>query len=273
MKLATFAMLPLVFSVQMSAHQAATQPPAPKPAPTQPPSKPTPTQRPRSTTASGAPVTVTVTVTDQSGAPLSDVRVNLTGSIDRSGSTQTDGTIRFDGLRPGTYRLRFTKDEFITFEREVDVRAGQPAPAPSVALAAAPPAPKPPPPPPQEPKAKPLPPPGKSTSISLSDFIERNFITSGQPQKVSPLGCSGLANSLLWQVREPWNDRSHEDADAMIVVIAGEGTLRLDGRDITLTSKEASFASIPRGTTYSLTRRGRNPLIVLATLVGEPCAP
>jgi hypothetical protein len=272
MKLATFAMLPLVLTVHISANQVAPQPP-PKPAPAQPPtSKPTPTQRPRPATASGAPVTVTVTVTDQSGAPLSDVRVNLTGSIDRSGSTQTDGTIRFDGLRPGTYRLRFTKDEFITFEREVEVRAGQPAPTPSVALAAAPPAPKPPP-PPQEPKAAPLPPPGKSVSISLSDFIERNFITSGQPQKVSSLGCSGLANTVLWQIREPWNDRSNEGADAMMVVIAGDGTLRLDGRDITLTSKDGSFASIPRGTTYSLTRRGRNPLIVLATLVGEPCAP
>ena len=35
----------------------------------------------------------------------------------------------------------------------------------------------------------------------------------------------------------------------------------------------SSFASIPRGTTYGLAPRGRNALFVMATLVGEPCAP
>ena len=220
--------------------------------------------------AQAAPTTITITATDLSGAPLAEVRVNLTGSLDRSGSTQRDGAVKFDGLRPGVYRLRFSRDDLTTLEKEIEIRAGQPAPTTTVALTPAPPAPKPPP-APEPPKAAPLPPPGKATSIALSDFIERNFITSSQPQKVSPLGCSGLANTYLWQVREPWTDRVHEGADAMIVVIAGEGTLRFDGRDTTITAKDGSFASIPRGTTYSLTRRGRNPLIILATLAGEPC--
>ena len=261
MKLAAIAMLPLLFANPLAAAQAPTQPP------TQPP-KPAPTQRPRPTTAS-APATVTITVTDQAGAPLPEVRVNLTGSIDRSGSTQSDGTIRFDGLRPGTYRLRFTKDGFITFEREVELRAGQPAPAPSVALAAAPPAPKPPPPPPEEPKRAALPPPGKPMALSVPDFIEKNFITNSQPQKVTAVGCSGLASTVLWQIREPWTDRQHAGADALLYVVGGEGTLRLDGRDVSMMA--GSFASVPRGMSYNLTRRGRNPLIVLATLAGEPC--
>lgn len=267
MKLAAIAMLPLLLASSVVAAQAPVPAQPAKPGPTQP-AKPTTTQRPRATPSS-APTTATMTVTDQSGAPLADVRVNLTGSIDRSGSTQTDGTIRFDGLRPGIYRLRFTKDDWTTLEREIEVRAGQPAPNLSIALTPAPPAPKPPPPPPEPAKSMQLPPPGKPLTLSVPDFIERNLITNSQPQKVTPVGCSGLANTLLWQVREPWNDRSHEAADALIYVVAGEGTLRMDGRDNALAA--GSFGSVPRGTTYSLTRRGRNPLIVLATLAGEPC--
>jgi hypothetical protein len=256
MKLAAFAMLPLLFASPLAEAQT--------PAPAPPPAK----RPPRATTAA-APTTVAITVTDQSGAPLPDVRVNLTGSLDRSGSTQSDGTIRFDGMRPGTYRLRFAKEDWTTFEREIEVRAGQPAPNPSVALTPAPPAPKPPPPAPEPDKTMQLPPPGKPMALSVPDFIEKNFITNSQPQKVSSVGCSGLANTVLWQVREPWTDRQHGGADALLYVVGGEGTLRLDGRDTTLAA--GSFASIPRGMSYNLTRRGRNPLIVLATLAGEPC--
>ena len=116
-----------------------------------------------------------------------------------------------------------------------------------------------------------LPPPGRPVTLQVPDFIEKNFIAASQPQKVSSVGCSGLANTVLWQIREPWTDRQHDGADAMLYVIGGEGTIRLDGRDTPL--EAGSFASVPRGSSYSLTRRGRNPLFVLATLAGEPCAP
>ena len=114
-----------------------------------------------------------------------------------------------------------------------------------------------------------MPPPGKAVSLSLPDFIEKNYITNSQPQKASQVACSGLAQNVLWQIREPWESRQNDNADTMIYVIGGEGTLRLDGRDMSL--QAGHFASVPRGTSYSLLRRGRNPLIVLATLVGEPC--
>jgi hypothetical protein len=218
--------------------------------------------------AQAAPSTITVTATDLSGAPLAEVRVNLTGSLDRSGSTQQDGTVKFDGMRPGVYRLRFTRDDLTTLEKEIEIRAGQPAPAPSVALTPAPPAPKPPPPAPEPAKPAPVPP-GKPMTVSVLDLIERELITNSQPQKVSTVGCNGVANTLLWQIREPWTDRQHDSAEAQIYVVAGEGTLRLDNRDTPLAA--GSFASVPRGMSYSLTRRGRNPLIVLATLAGEPC--
>jgi mannose-6-phosphate isomerase-like protein (cupin superfamily) len=56
----------------------------------------------------------------------------------------------------------------------------------------------------------------------------------------------------------------------MVYVIGGEGTIKLNGRDTSLTA--GTFAVVPRGSTYSLTRRGRNPLILLAMLAGAPCA-
>jgi mannose-6-phosphate isomerase-like protein (cupin superfamily) len=229
--------------------------------------------KPRATSpAQAAPTTVTVTVTDRAGAPLADVHVLLTGLLDRSGSTASNGVVRFDGLRPGLYRLRFEGQAFVLLEREVEIRAGQPAPSLSIALTPAPPAPPPPPAPapPPPPQVMTLPPPGKPLAINVPDFIEKNFITSGQPQKVTAVSCSGLGNTILWQVREPWDNRQHEGADAMLYVVGGEGTMRLDGREIEL--QAGSFTQVPRGTTYALARRGRRPvLIILATLVGEPC--
>ena len=249
MKLALLATLPLILSVLTltSAHaqrKSATPP------------------------AAAAPTTATVTVTDLSGAPLADVRVALTGSLDRSGSTQSNGTVKFDGLRAGTYRVRFEKTGYVLFEREIDIRAGQPAPVLSVALSPAA-APPPPPPAPEQPKTAALPPPGKAVTVNLPDYIERNLITATQPQKVSAVSCSGLGNTVLWQVREPWENRQHDKADAMLYVVAGEGTLRLGTADVPVVA--GSFTQVPRGTTYSVTRRGRNPVIILATLVGEAC--
>jgi Carboxypeptidase regulatory-like domain len=262
MNLAPIAALTLLLAVPMDATQQ--KPPAPAP-----PKPPVVTQKPRPPAQSSATTVATVTVTDQAGAPLTDVRVMLTGLLDRSGSTQTSGIVKFDGLRPGVYRLRFSKEGYTTLEREFEWRAGQPAPAPSVTLSTAPPPPAPPPPPAA---ARPsMPAPGKPVALSLPDFIEKNYITNSQPQKTSPVACSGLAQNVLWQIREPWENRQNDTADTMLYVIGGEGTLRLDGRDSAL--QAGHFASIPRGSSYSLLRRGRNPLIVLATLVGEPCQP
>ncbi len=246
MKLALLAMLPLVLSAPAAAAQA-----------------------PRAA-AQGATTTV-ITVTDLSGTLLSDVQVTLTGSIDRSGATATNGTVKFDGLRPGTYRLRFEKEGYVLFERELEVRAKQAAPNPSVALGPAPrSAPPPPPPAPEPSKPAPLPPPGKAITVNVPDFIERNFIANTQPQKVSDVGCSGLAHTVLWQVREPWENRAHDTADAMLYVVGGEGTVRMGTTDVSV--QAGSFAQIPRGTPYAISRRGRNPIIILATLIGEPCS-
>jgi hypothetical protein len=170
--------------------------------------------------------------------------------------------------------VRFEKDGFITFEKEIAWRAGTAAPELSVTLNPAPEPPPPPAPPPPPVKAEPappkLPPPGAPKTMSLIDYIEKNLISGREPQKENLVGCSGVGQALVWQIRDPWTGRQHDSADGTIYVIAGEGTLRLGDRDVNVTN--GSFAVVPRGTSYGFTRRGRNPLIVLAVLSGAPCA-
>src|SRR5262245_48040030 len=120
------------------------------------------TAKPRAATPA-VTTTLSLTVTDGKGAPLSGISVRLSGPVDREGSTAAGGSLKFDGLRTGTYRLRFTHDDFVTLERDVALPAGQRTLDQHVMLTAAEKPPPPPPPPPVEPP-KPvnsLPPPGK----------------------------------------------------------------------------------------------------------------
>jgi Carboxypeptidase regulatory-like domain/Cupin domain len=241
----------------------------------------TQTTKPAQRAASPAATTTTlsITVTDGKGVPIAGVAIRVSGPVDREGSTDSNGALRLEGLRSGSYRLRFAREGFIALERDLMVPAGQRAMDQRVMLSvgerpAVPattdskPAPAPPPPTPAPP---PAPPPGKPSTVSVPDFIERNFIAGSQPQKVTTVACSGLAQTVLWQIREPWTNRQHGEAEAMLYVVGGEGTLALGGRDVPLAA--GTFASVPRGTSYGLTRRGRNPLIILANLAGEACSP
>jgi hypothetical protein len=247
------------------------QPPA---KPTTPPATTAPvTQAPRPRPSSSATTTALLFITSNTGSPIEGVTVTVMGPVDREVKSPASGPTRITGLRAGTYRVRFTHDDFITFEKEIVWRAGTAAPEMSVTLNPAPEAPAPPPPPPAAPKPEPaaakLPPPGTPKTMPLIDYIEKNLISGREPQKQSLLGCSGMGQALLWQVRDPWTGRQHDEADGMIYVIAGEGSLRLGDRDVRVTN--GSFAVVPRGTAYGFTRSGRNPLIVLAVLSGAPC--
>lgn len=250
---------------------AQTSPPPPT-TPQTPPATPAP-KRPRATQSTATAV-LTATVTDASGAPLEGVTVSIVGPVEREAVTTSAGQARMMGVRAGTYRVRFEKTGFYTFEKEVTWRAGTPAPSTEATLNAAPP----PPPPPEPPKAEEPPrpavpdyPPGKPTTMDVPDYIDRNHITNREPQKESLIGCSGGAQVWLWQVREPWQKRSHEDADLILYVVGGEGTLNMDGRDSTLAA--GTMAVVPRGTMYSVARRGRaQATYLLATLSGPPCA-
>lgn len=251
--------------------QAPATPPLPKP---QPPAPTTQAPRPRPRPAGGATTTAQLFITDGAGRAIEDVTVTVLGPVDREVKSPASGATRIDGLRAGTYRVRFSREGFYTFEKEIVWRAGTAAPELSITLNAAPPPPAPPPPPPTPAPAAPvapkLPPPGSAKTVSLPDFIEKNFITGREPQKENLIGCSGMGQAMLWQIREPWNNRQHESADGMIYVVAGEGRLKLGEREFTVSS--GAFAVVPRGTTYSLSRSGRNPVMVLAVLAGAPCA-
>jgi mannose-6-phosphate isomerase-like protein (cupin superfamily) len=115
-----------------------------------------------------------------------------------------------------------------------------------------------------------LPPPGTARTLSLPDYIEKNFISSREDHKENMVGCSGVGQAVLWQVRRPWDGRQHESADGMLYVVGGEGIIKIDGKDITVAA--GALSVVPRGTTYGFTPRGRNPMIVLAVLAGAPCA-
>jgi hypothetical protein len=214
-------------------------------------------------------------ITEGSGRPIEGVTVTVMGPVDREVQSPASGPTRIEGLRAGTYRVRFSHEKFITFEKEIVWRAGTAAPEMSITLNAAPAPPPPPAPapaaiaPPSESAAK-LPPPGMPKTLGIPEFLEKNFITGREPQKESLIGCSGLGQALLWQIREPWNGRQHQSADGMFYVVAGEGRLRLGEREFTVAS--GAFAVVPRGTLYNLSRSGRNPLMVLAVLAGAPCA-
>ena len=77
----------------------------------------------------------------RSGRPIEGVTVNLMGPVDREVKSPASGPTRIEGLRAGTYRARFSRDGFITFEKEISWRAGTAAPELSITLNPAPAAP------------------------------------------------------------------------------------------------------------------------------------
>jgi hypothetical protein len=186
------------------------------------------------------------------------------------GETDSDGQVNFPGLQAGTYKLRFTGDPIITFEKEVTVRAGQianfdisvsSAPPPK----AAPPAPVAAPPPPPAAVVGPI---GQPQALSVPDVLEKEFI-GRQPRRESLLSCSGSTRTTMIQLNEPQPERLYSDADAVYYVIGGEGSAVINGKELKLATN--GFVSVPRATSHSFQRRGNRPLILLAVLSGSPC--
>ena len=245
---------------------AGAQNPAPPPA-TQPPGQPPatpPKPAPRRTapaTAAARTSTATVTVTDPGGQGLSKVTITITGPVPRTGQTAANGSVHIAGLKAGDYRFRFEHDGFYTLERDVAVKSGLPVEV-DASLTEAPPPPAPPPP------AAPVAtmntaPPGDPKSVLLVDYIEQN------PVKEDQLGCTASAQTTLLQLKDPLPEQSRADADEVLYVVAGEGTLRLGGKDMPL--KSSSLVVVPRGTTRAVTRKGRNPMYLLSIVSGTPC--
>ena len=257
---------------ELHAQAPSTQKPAapagpakPQPAPAQPRAS-QPARR-----AAAARSGMAITVTDPSGATRPGVTVEVLGTSDRAGETNASGQISFVGMQAGTYRLRFSGDEVIAFEREVTLRANQVADV-DVTLHDAPPA---------EvvtverepsrieaPAAAAPGPAGQPQTLSIVDLLEQEFI-GRQPRRETLLSCSGDLRTTMVQLNEPQPSRLYETAEASYYVLAGEGTLRLEGRETNLETN--GFVSVPRGVAHSFERRGNRPFVLLATLSGEPC--
>ena len=83
------------------------------------------------------------------------------------------------------------------------------------------------------------------------------------------VGCSGVNRSQLVLVREALKPAAHPDEDETLYLIAGEATLTLAGKEQALTP--GWFSLIPRGSTYGLVKKGRNPAIFLSIVAGPAC--
>ena len=220
--------------------------------------------RPRPAT----PTPTVLVVRDVSGSPIAGVHVAVGGPDRREIVTDQGGTASVM-LSEGQRRLRFEREGFITLERDVTVRNGQPAEL-AVVLDAAPAPPPPPPPPPTPAPAAPPPPDdsARAATVSIPAFIDKNFI-GRDPLKESILGCTAAATTRLLQLRDPLAQHAHADSDEIVYVVAGDGAIRI--RNESTVVGAGSLTVIPRGAPHAIERRGKNPLIVVSTLAGAPC--
>jgi hypothetical protein len=229
--------------------------------------QPKPAAAPRRAPRTAVRPTLVVEVTDPAGGAVAGVAVEASGAVERSGRTGLDGIVSFTGLRTGPYRLRFERDGFVLLERDVTLATRQvtidvvltpaPAPLPTPVAAAVPATPV--------EVARPV---GQSVALEVPAFIEQNFV-GREPQKTSVVGCSGYATSRIVQIREPLRDERREDADETLYVVAGEGELKMAGREGVI--EAGTLVVVPRGTTWSLSRRGRSPVVLLSVVSGPPC--
>ena len=215
------------------------------------------------------PPVIAIQVTDGAGAPLPDTTVvTTTGIVSREGMTAADGSLQMINMRPGTYRLRFSREGSITLEREVVLRAGETA-AVDVTLSPAPPPEAPPEPAAPPPQSTTLGPPGEPKVTPVPLFLEKNFIGGREGRKDSVLGCTTTGTATLHQLRDTWAAHTHDTAEEWIYVVAGEGVLRIGTADQKL--QAGTFSLVPHTISHALVPQGRNPLIVISTLSGPAC--
>jgi mannose-6-phosphate isomerase-like protein (cupin superfamily) len=72
-------------------------------------------------------------------------------------------------------------------------------------------------------------------------------------------------------LREALPAGMNKDADETLYLVAGEATLIL-GSAKEQPISPGWFTIVPRGTSYALGRKGRNPAILLSTVYGRPCS-
>jgi len=246
--------------------------PAPAPQPTTPP-KAAPAQprtQARQPAATGATGGMAITVSDGRGSPFADVLVEMTGVSSANGMTNAAGQLSFPRLRAGTYRLRFSGEGVVPFEREVTLKSGEIAPLRITLTAAEPPKPvavAPPPPPPPAPAKQIVGPAGSPQIGSVLKLAERERSTKERREIL--LSCSGNTRNMLLVLTDEQTQRVYDSAESTFYVLEGQGGAQIGG----LMSQigPGSFMSVPRGTPFTIARQGNRPLSMVWTLSGEPC--
>ena len=74
---------------------------------------------------------------------------------------------------------------------------------------------------------------------------------------------------MLVVLNQDQPERLYDSAETEYYVVAGQGAVRLNGRETPLSA--GSYVSIPRNTSHSIAKRGNRALILLSMLSGEPC--
>src|SRR5205814_1083781 len=183
-----------------------------------------------------------------SGNPLAGVRVIVSGGDDQETTTNAQGVASVR-LADGAYRVRFEHPKFAAAEDdlivkngraddlEVALRIGPPSaagaatsrPRPAVAKAAV--------------ASR-----GASTSsavtVSLPSFLESHYI-GHDPLKESVFACTASGTIRVLQLRDPVAEHRHGDAEEMLYVVAGSGSVRL--QDDTTTVSAGDLIVIRRG--------------------------
>ena len=90
-----------------------------------------------------------------------------------------------------------------------------------------------------------------------------------EPVRMLSIGCSGVSAAQLIVVRDSIPTATHSNRDEMLYVVAGEATLNLGQRAQSIAPGWLSV--VPRGTSYAVTRKGRNPVVLLSFVGGQAC--
>jgi mannose-6-phosphate isomerase-like protein (cupin superfamily) len=106
-------------------------------------------------------------------------------------------------------------------------------------------------------------------TFSIVSLVERELIPASEPRRETLLACSGNTRTTLVQLNQDQPQRLYDTAEVNYYVVAGEGTVRMAGRDTGLAA--GSLVALPRGTAHGMVHRGKRPLILLVTLSGAPC--
>jgi mannose-6-phosphate isomerase-like protein (cupin superfamily) len=117
--------------------------------------------------------------------------------------------------------------------------------------------------------AQTLGPAGQPQTVSIVDLVERELIPGNVPRRETVVACSGNTRTTVVQLNQDQPDRIYDTAEISYYVVAGEGAVRMSGRDTTI--EAGSLVSLPRGTAHGVRHGGRRPLILIVTLSGSPC--